>query len=410
MSGPRRTAFIVVLCVVPRLLGWWVIGPPGGEAYHWQLSDSLLQHGAFLYEGVPTSAFEPLFPIVIALIRLIGDSITAVVVAQIALSCVGGVFIDRLAVRLSGSSVAGLCAAVLYALYPYFVRQSVGMLELPLFLTLMLAAWLAWASDRPTVSVAMLTLATLTRAFVAPLILVALVLTVVRHPRSVIRVVLVSGLLLLPLMTYNHLVGGRPWPARHELLLFASNNPYTARIVPHHDIDLFLYKAEGVLASQRGLPEPVPNLDREYARAAVDWALADPWRTALVKLRSAAYLYVPRMLPYQAADGDSELMFEDDGRVYTARPRARDLLQEVAHGVAAGLVLLGGLIGWWGRRHLWRVDALLLASVVLVTVTAGVFFPTTRLRATIDPVLMVFAGCAVARQRGSGSGRPTEVT
>ena len=65
--------------------------------------------------------------------------------------------------------------------------------------------------------------------------------------------------------------------------------------------------------------------------------------------------------------------------------------------MAAAVVLVGGLIGWWGRRRDWRTDLLLLATLVLVTVTAGVYFPTTRLRATIDPILMVYAACAVAR-------------
>lgn len=397
VSGVRRVALIVLLCVGPRLLGWWLLWSPGREAYHWHLSDGLLQHGALLYDGAPTAAFEPLFPILIALVRLVADSIAAVVVVQIALSCVGAILIDRLATRLSGSPRAGLVAAALFALYPYFVRQSVGMLELPLFLMLMLAAWVAWTGDRPTVSVAMLTLGTLTRAFVAPLILVAVVITALRRPRAAVRPAVVALLLLAPWMAHNYSVAGRPWPSRHEQLLFASNNPYTVHIVPRHDMDLFLYVAEGVLIDARGLPEPVPNIDREYTRAAADWWRADPAGALQVKLRSAAYLFLPRMIPYEPADDGSELVFEDDGRVRTSRPRLRPPLLEWAHGVAAAVVLVGGLIGWWGRRRAWRTDLLLLATLVLVTVTAGVYFPTTRLRATIDPILMVYAACAVAR-------------
>lgn len=397
VSGVRRVALISLLCAGPRVLGWWLIGSPGGEAYHWQLSDGLLQHGALLYDGLPTAAFEPLFPLLIALVRLVADSIAAVVVVQIALSCVGAILIDRLATRLSGSPRAGLVAAALFALYPYFVRQSVGMLELPLFLTLMLAAWVAWTDDRPAVAVAILTLATLTRAFVAPLILVALLLTALRSPRAALRPAVVALLLLAPWMAHNYSVAGRPWPSRHELLLFASNNPYTIKVVPRHDMDLFLYAAEGALASMQGLPEPVPNVDRAYARAAADWWRAHPVQAVWVKVRSAAYLFVPRLLPYEPADDGSELVFEDDGGVRTLMARTRPLVQEWAHGVAAAVVLVGGLIGWWGRRHAWRVDLLLLATLVLVTATAGVYFPTTRLRATIDPILMVYAACAVAR-------------
>jgi hypothetical protein len=383
--------------VGPRLLGWWWLGSPGGEAYHWQLSDSLLQHGAFLYDDAPTAAFEPLFPILIATVRLVADSIAAVVVVQIALSCVGALLIDRLATRLSGSSRAGLVAAALFALYPYFVRQSVGMLELPLFLMLMLAAWVAWTDDRPVLSVAMLALAAMTRAFVAPLILAALVLVVYRSPRRAMRAAVVALLLLAPWMAHNYSVSGRPWPTRHEQLLFASNNPYTINIVPRHDMDLFLYVSEGVLASLQDLPEPVPNIHREYARAATSWWRANPLQAVWVKVRSAAYLFVPRMIPYEPADEGSELVIADDGSVHTTMPRTRPFLQEVAHGGAAAVLLVMGFVGWWGRRHLWRTDALLLATLVVVTVTAGVYFPTTRLRATIDPILMVFAACAVAR-------------
>jgi 4-amino-4-deoxy-L-arabinose transferase-like glycosyltransferase len=350
-----------------------------------------------LYDGAPTAAFEPLFPLLIALVRLVADSIAAVVVVQIALSCAGAVLIDRLATRLSGSARAGLIAAVLFSLYPYFVRQSVGMLELPLFLTLMLAAWMAWTDDRPTVAVSMLALATLTRAFVAPLVVVALVLLAVRRPRAAVRAAVAAMLLLAPWLAHSYSVSGRPWPTRHEQLLFASNNPYTVKMVPRHDMDLFLYVSEGVLAETRGLPEPVPNIEREYARAAADWWRGHPLDALWVKLRSAAYLFVPRMIPYEPADDVSELVFDDDGGVRSVMPRTRPFLQEVAHGSAAAVVLLLGLIGWWGRRHLWRSDVLLLATLVLVTATAGVYFPTTRLRATIDPILMVYAACAVAR-------------
>ena len=397
VSDVRRAALIVLLCAGPRLLGWWLIGPPGGEAYQWQLSDGLLAHGALLYEGVPTAAFEPLFPILIALVRLVADSITAVVSIQIALSCAGAILIDRLASRVSGSAGAGLIAAALFSLYPYFIRQSVGMLELPLFLTLMLAAWLAWSAERPVVAVSMLALATLTRAFVGPLIVIALVLVAVRRPRSAVPAAVAAMLLLAPWLAHNYSVSGRPWPSRHEQLLFASNNPNTVNIVPRHDMDLFLYISEPVLASVRGLPEPVPNLDQEYARAATDWWRANPMQAAWVKLRSAAYLFVPRMIPYEPADEGSQLVIDEGGRVHTSMPRIRPFLQEVAHGGAAAVVLVMGLVGWWGRRSAWRPDVLLLATVALVTVTAGVYFPTTRLRATIDPILMVYAACAVAR-------------
>jgi ABC-type multidrug transport system fused ATPase/permease subunit len=396
VSGVRRVALVVLMCAVPRALGWWLFGSPGGEAYHWQLSDGLLASGTLLYEGVPTAAFEPLFPILIALVRLFVDSVSAVVVVQIVLSCVSAVLMDRLATRVSGSARAGLVAAALFSVYPYFVRQSVGMLELPLFLTLMVAAWLAWTNDRPTVAVSMLALATLTRAFVASLIIAALVLLALRRPRAAARAAVAAMLLLAPWMAHNYSVSGRLWPTRHEQLLFASNNPHTVHMVPRHDMDLFLYASEGVLASVQGLPEPVPNLDREYARAVTDWWRAHPLQAAWVKLRSAAYLFVPRMIPYEPADQGSALVIEDAG-VRTVMPRTRPLPQEMAHGGAAAVVLVMGLIGWWGRRHLWRRDVLLLATFVVVIVTAGVYFPTTRLRATIDPILMVYAACAVAR-------------
>jgi len=397
VSGPRRVALILLICAGPRFLWWGLMGSPGGEAYHWHLSDGLLAHGAFLYGGAPTAAFEPLFPILIALVRLLVDSIAAVVVVQIALSCTGAVLIDRLSTRLSGSARAGLVAAVLFSVYPYFVRQSVGMLELPLFLTLMLAAWMAWTADRPTAAVSMLALATLTRAFVAPLVVVALVLLAVRRPRAAVRAAVAAILLLAPWMVHNYSVSGRPWPTRHEQLLFASNNPYTVKMVPRHDMDLFLYVSEGVLASVQGLPEPVPNLDREYARAATDWWRANPMQAAWVKLRSSAYLFVPRMIPYEPAGPGSALVIDDDGGVSTVTARTRPFLQELAHGSAAAVVLVLGLVGWWSRRHLWRSDVLLLATLVLVIVTAGVYFPTTRLRATLDPILMVYVACAVAR-------------
>jgi hypothetical protein len=103
------------------------------------------------------------------------------------------------------------------------------------------------------------------------------------------------------------------------------------------------------------------------------------------------------MIPYEPAGQDSELVIDEDGGIRTVMPRTRPFLQEVAHGSATAVVLVLGLVGWWGRRLLWRSDVLLLATLALVAVTAGIYFPTTRLRATIDPILMVYAACAVAR-------------
>jgi hypothetical protein len=239
-----------------------------------------------------------------------------------------------------------------------------------------------------------LALASLTMAMALPVAIVALAMTARRSDRRTSLAVIALFLLILgPWAIRNYRLSGTPLPSRHAQLLYAGNNPHARAMVPRHDMDLFMYAAEEQLAASRG---QLDEAGRRAGFSAAAWAYIaeDPLRAIRMRVRNAVYFFHPRIVPFEPAGPDSMLSLLPDGRVQTLRPRSRSRLQEIAHSVAYSVIALGAVAGVYLRRRAWRDDLLLIASIVLFTAVAAVYFPTTRLRAPIDPILMMYAACA----------------
>ena len=305
--------------------------------------------------------------------------------------------LDRLTRQMTGSSRAGLVAAGAYAGSPYLIRHASSWMEITLLTMLLCAGWLAWARTRPVLAVTFLSLATLTRTIIWPIDLVAVLLTLRRDRQRGLMAALMMLVVLGPWSVRNTLVSGSPWPTRHGRILYAGNNPLTASLVPWHDMDLF-----------KRQPAPLVP-DDNYAQAVLHYFSTQPTHALWTKLRNGAYFYSPRLIPYFPVGEDSELRVRPDGQVETLRPRPRHPTHVAIQEGASALLLVAAGIGWWRRRARWREDALLLASVGVLTAVAAVYYPTTRLRTGIDPVLMAYAGCALVERRGqrydAGPGR-----
>lgn len=385
----RRSLIIVMACAIPRLLYAVIAGVDGTDTYPWLLSDALLTSGTLAYDGVPTAAFDPLHPVLLAAARLItGDQVWAIVGLQIAAACVAAVWLDRLVRRMSGSSRAGWVAAGAYAASPYLIRQSAaGWLEITVLQLLLIAAWLAWTGGASLKSIGLLALATLTRAVVLPILGLALIWVVWHDRRRALPAVLLVLLLLGPWAVRNIWVGGTPWPSRQAAILYAGNNPLTTAMVPAHDMDLFHERA----------PELVPNGD--YRRAVVDYVRTQPLDAAWTKLRNLAWFFSPRLVPRLPRGPDSTLVIGQDGTVETRRPRQRAAAHVVMQEGFALVLLVLAAVGLYRRRRDWRQDGILLASVAVFALVAAVYYPTTRQRTAIDPIVMAYAGCACLGRR-----------
>lgn len=397
MQEPRalaRVALITAACALPRLAYAWLAGPPSPNVYHWTLSGGLMRDAAFSEAGVPTAAHDVLYPAFLAIARAAtGDSVAGVLVLQILVACAGAVLLDRLATAMSGRWQAGMMAAMWFAFYPYLIRQSAAWTELTLLSTLLIAGWLAFARGWFVAAVALLALAALTRATVLPIVVLALALVAARAPRrTLVAAAAAAALVLVPWGVRNHRVAGTPWPSRQGQILFAGNNPYARAMIPRHDMDLFIAASEEMIDSRLSEGER----RRAYTRAALDYIGGHPWTTIWSKARNAVYLFHPRLVPFQPAGPESSLTLLPDGQVVTRRARVRAPVQELAHSVVYTGILLAAVLGIYERRHRWRSDALLIGSIVAFVAVAAVYFPTTRIRAPIDPLLMAYASCAMS--------------
>jgi hypothetical protein len=66
------------------------------------------------------------------------------------------------------------------------------------------------------------------------------------------------------------------------------------------------------------------------------------------------------------------------------------------HSLVHGITALAALVGVFVRRRDRRRDAFPWLALVTFTVVSAVYFPTTRMRAPVEFVLILFAGCGGA--------------
>jgi 4-amino-4-deoxy-L-arabinose transferase-like glycosyltransferase len=393
----RRAAFVFGICAAPRLLALAMF-TPGVSTYYDELATGLLTTGTFGFNGVPSTYIEPLYPAFLAAARTItGNSLPLVLALQIAIASIGGVLLYRLGSRLAGPSI-GLCAGVLYALYPYLVRQSVARLEITLCTTLAIAATLSLtrtADARGAIaSGAWLGLLMLTRtSFVVAAMAAAFWLAWRGRGRLAAAMLLTALLVEAPWLVRNARVDGSPLPSRIGENLYLSTSTYAA-VVPAHDIDLLVPLA---LADVREeverlhLPPSAEEraMDDAMLTRAAGFIRERPGRVLWLKARNVLYLLSPQLLP-RDAKSPAAFATVDGDTVRIVNAARRPWIEDAAHAVAQGLLLLLAAIGI-ARRGVEGTDAPLIIMLAAQAAVCTVFFPTTRLMAPVMFVVMFYA-------------------
>lgn len=413
MTGPPRGAVthkeLLVVAVTAATRVAYLLRSELSPTYvfYWQLADGLREHGTLFLNGQPTAAFEPLYPAFIAAARWIHDAPSFVILAQIAVSCLGAFLLMRLARAMSDRDDAALAAGLVYAVYPYLVRQASAWMEITLLSTLLLGGWLAWARGRRHLAVTALACAALTRMTILPVLLVSVFLLFRREGwrRGLIGAA-IATVLIGPLMARTFRLERSVLPTRQGENLYVGNNAYAAQMIPRYDLDLLsgegavLVRARLGLAPDADIPPAV--LDHELTSEALRYLAADPWRALKAKAMNVVYFFDPRIVPYEPMDDDTTLSVTADGRVVIDRPRIRPAWQGLTHTAAWVPVLVLGLAGMWRRYRFGRMgdlDVVCLGSVVALTAVAAVYFPTTRMRMPLDPLFMAYAACALPPPR-----------
>jgi len=374
------------------------------DSPYWLLSDSLLRDGSLSSSGTAaTTDFEPLYPIFIAAARrLAGDRIVLVQILQAMLASLAVFPLYRLVAHLTSQARAAAIAAALLAIYPLLVRHSADGTETALLSVLLVAFACAFITARTYRDAAAaglwLGLAALTRAVTWPLILLAPLAAGDRRKGGVVA--MVAAALLLPYVIRNIMVNGAVAPTRAGANLFISNSGYTALLMPRYGPDLLGAYSDELLARE-GVPVLDDSPDAERRKDAAFRALArveiasHPWTILWLKVRNAGYFFAPWLVPYYEPTPLASLTIERAGMLRVEGMVRRSAFNQTVYVLSYGTLLAFALAGMYQRRRQLRDDAILWCIVATVTAAHVVFFPTTRYRAPIDFVLMVYAAAAL---------------
>ena len=394
---------VFAMCALPRAAAVFLW--PAQSTYYWELADSLARGHGFVLDGEPVTFIEPLYPAFLAVLKwLTADSPVAIGLLQAAIGAVGGVLLWRCTERLAGARAA-FAAALLYACYPYYVRQSGAWIEVCLATTLAIGA--AWQYVRienikgAAFCGLWLGLLILTRAtFLVTLMAFITCLVLARHFDRALALLLVALGICLPWTLRNHAIDRSTLPPRVGENLFVSTGEFSRAAGPRYDVDLLVEHSYDLVADEvagRANEDPSPRrlADRVLLEHALAYAAAHPVETAWLKARNFLYLFDPRLLPAYEKSSFTRAVVTGSAVRFEGLVK-RPWLDEAAHTAVQSLLLVCGGAGVWLRRRRLRDDQALLAVAGSVALVCTIFFPTTRLVAPAMFVLMFYAGVAWA--------------
>ncbi len=394
-----------------RLLLLVLIDGQGAMFAHGFMSDAgkeftcmacgLLRQGDFTLQGiyaynVPSAYQPPLYPLLLAVVfALRGLPLQSVVSDHAALifvqllNCVVGALwcacLYRIGRQLFGPRV-GIVAGLIGAVYPALVYSVVEVHPLNLFLLLLLL-FLSTAcrctSGEPVtkrtvallgVTAGLLTLTRSESVLLCPLILAGLALRRRNVLREMGAALLICLLFLLPWIVRNHHSFGH-WTLTNTsgVNLFRGQGP-TANGGTYTDDGHLIWFTPEILAQLAAQPvsrDWEVRQDALLRRAALDYIRQNPARPLMLAPHKLFYFLVrDRTHP----KGRSPLVW-----------------------VPGLLLLVCALRGAWIVRPRWSAWWPLALVPVFYTGIVVVLFSLPRYRMMIDPVLMLFAACALIR-------------
>ena len=360
-----------------------------GYTLFFTLAGQLAAGHGYAFPGDPPTAFRvPLYPLFLAALTGGEPHYAPVLVAQ-ALVSTGTVVLAGLLAREWFGVRAGLIAATLCAIYPYYVLHDVTLQETGLFTFLAaLATWLVLvARRRGSIVLAALAglalgAAILTRATLAPFALFAIAWLALpgagwrpsRRGMAMSLTGLAATLLTLsPWLVRAHELTGR-WTLGTEFgaAVFAGNHPLTFSHFPRESIDL---SRAGVFASL------TPADRAELAQLSGDEAGQSDWFLQ----RGVEWI---AHHPGAALKGAARKLAAAFGPLPVPR---HGLLGDAVHALSFFPILLLALALLWQRRRQWREDAPVHAHLVLFAGITAVLWAQTSHRSYLDVYLIVFA-------------------
>ena len=414
-GSPTILLWLFALAALVRLIFLFVVRPPF-ETMYWDLSTSLLREGALAIEGARTTDFEPLYPVVLAVLRLVWrDHALLVQAFQTVIASLGAIYLYRLALALTGRGQIAAIAALLYAIHPLLIRQAAAPADLTLATTLLVAFAYYFVTGATTAGMALagfvLGLLVLTRAMTVPIVAFAAVqLVAERRFRASLALTAVVAALVLPFLVRNQSVNGSWWPTRSGLNLYLGNSPYTAALLPHDDLDQLDAQASALIDGElsrvsSSSPEFERAADRLLTRHALDYMAEHPLQTLRQKFLNTLYFFSPWLVPFDVATSETRTEIDPSGRVVVLNAQPRPAIELVSYAAFYTPVLAAALVGIYLRRRDLRQDAMLWCIAATFVAVHALYIPATRYRAPMEFVLLFYAAVALQRLL-PGAGRP----
>jgi hypothetical protein len=406
-----RPGGIFLVAALARLAYLWYSRPFFTTEY-WQLAGSLLHRGELGFPLMgPTTAYEPLYPAFLAVLRFVAsDRALAVQAGQALVAAAGVVWLYRLTERLAGRGSAAVYAGLLFAFNPVLVRHAVSPSEFSLMATLLLifaSTFVTAAGPAGAIRAGLwLGLAVLTRAMALPLVALAPAVFLLEGRRTAaLGVALTALAVVTPMAARNYTVNGVMLPTRSGMNLFIGNSEYSARLIPEHSPDVLQEYARatarehGLVVSEFGI-EDEKAADRLFTRLALDQVREHPGKMLRLKARNAVYFFWPRLVPERILTGETVIELSGDGGYRIENSPSRSRLEQAAYTVSYGFLFMAAVAGIWIRRRDLRRDRILWALLLTFVAAAVVYFPATRYRTPVEFVLVFYAAVAIERLTG----------
>jgi 4-amino-4-deoxy-L-arabinose transferase-like glycosyltransferase len=360
-----------------------------GYTFYFDLARSLVDGKGFASPGgVPTAFRVPLYPMFLGVVTLGERYFIAVLVAQSLIGAATAICAGLLGREMFGDR-AGLAAAGLTAVYPYYVVHDTALQETSLFtfftlLSVFLLLQTARAGSRSLAIGAGLGfgVAILTRVTVAPVALLApfwlLLPTEKRAPwrdRAIVGCLCLGALVmtLSPWLIRSHRITGT-WTLGTEFgaALWGGNNAETFRYYPRESIDLsrraaFEALSAGEKAELAALSNDEIAVSDWYERKGLGYIKEHPEEFVLNGLKkiTAAFGWLPS-------------------------PRG-SIWRNTAHVVSYAPVMALGLWGMWLDRRRWRMNMPIYWLFLSFAALTAVLWGHTSHRAYLDVYWIIYA-------------------
>ena len=420
---------LAALLALPEVFAFERTGIIQGIGTHDVYAQNLLQTGVYGFEpGEPDGVLPPLYSLFLAAVYAVaGRGALQLVLAQALLDAASIALLHRIARRLwPGEPRVALIGALLHALYPYLLFQSLTMIDTSLYISGMyLLLWLllqlndASVADRRRLALSLtaggatLCLLLLLRPNIVVLLPFAGLWLALRHgwrgsATRLLPVILLGGVLLLPWIARSADIYGQPvFIALHGGRNFwQGNNPCT---LPYLRAGYDTQWQRETYAEEVALTSLVQR-DALAMQVALNWLRENParipellwtkfithWSVDIQPLRNP-----PVSAAGEAVAEDCEagiiaittIGADDPTRVYDESAAA--LLFRLVHRYWFGSLLTLALAGLVITRRRWRELSLLWLTLLSMTLVYVIYHPGTRYRATTDPLLFLFSASAL---------------